>query len=75
MTSRERCFFRFILSPGREHNLLSFNLSLEFFSLNGRNLPEGSEADGDSAYLDDEFQDKLKEVEKVRLIVEQELSE
>jgi len=54
---------RIILCPGREHDLVPFKLM-------DRNLPEGSEVYGDSAYLDYGFQDKLAEVEKIKLIAE-----
>lgn len=63
IASRDGCPLRMILCPGKEHDSVPFKLMT-------RNLPEGSEIYGDSAYLDYEHQDMLREVEKVKMIAE-----
>lgn len=63
IASRDGCPLRVMFCPGREHDSVPFRLM-------DRNLPEGSEIYGDSAYLDYELQDRLKELEKVKLIAE-----
>jgi hypothetical protein len=63
IASRDGCPLRVMLCPGREHDSVPFKLM-------DRNLPQGSEIYGDSAYLDYEHQDMLEEKEKIRLIAE-----
>lgn len=63
IASRDGCPLRVCLCPGSLHDSVPFKIMK-------RELPEGSEVYGDSAYLDYEHQDMLKEVEKIRLIAE-----
>lgn len=63
IASRDGCPLRIILCPGKEHDSVPFRFMT-------RNLPEGSEIYGDSAYLDYKHQDMLEEVEKIKMIVE-----
>lgn len=63
ITSRDGCPLRVILCPGREHDLVPFKVM-------EKKLPFGSELFGDSGYVDYEYQDKLEEKEKIKLILE-----
>ena len=63
IASRDGCPLRVVLCPGREHDSVPFKLM-------NRSLPEESEIYADSAYLDYEHQDRLEEVEKIRLIAQ-----
>lgn len=63
IATRDGCPLRIALCPGKEHDSVPFKVM-------DRNLPEGSEIYGDSAYLDYEHQDKLLAEEKIRLIAE-----
>lgn len=63
IASQDGCPLRVILCPGREHDSVPFKLMR-------RDLPQGSEIYGDSAYLDYSHQDMLEQVEKIKLIAE-----
>ena len=63
IASLDGCPLRVILCPGKEHDLIPFKIM-------DKNLPQGSEIYGDSAYTDYAHQDMLEKTEKIRLIVE-----
>ncbi len=63
IVSQDGCPLRVILCPGREHDSVPFKLM-------NRNLPKGSKIYGDSAYLDYEHQDRVEEIEGVRIVAE-----